>query len=777
MDTHDTPGRLRTFAERRLVRHIRDVYALASVAAILGGIAICVVLAWPCLQGRVYLGDDLGAYHLPARAFFARQLAGGESFDWCPGVFGGYFLSAEGQAGMYHPCHQAIYRWLPLHVAFAIELIAPLPLAFLGTCFFLRRRWGDSAGRLAAAAGGLFFAFSAFNLLHFVHTNAIAVIAHLPWLLWAEDRLLTGKTSGERAIPALMISLLIGSQLLLGYPQFVWFSLLAMMALAAATIRTGERVASWVQLGGALFQGLLIGGVQWVPTLDLLRHSARESVTAAEVLEGSLHPWSFVEVVGPYLFVDRVVGQNTHELACYFGVVPLVLVVWFWARRREFDSSTRLFYLGWLLFAAAALGLALGKYGPFGELLTYLPVVGKFRFPSRYVGLATWGVSLTAAAAVMKLSACCNEHTGKVATLRLPRSLLITVVVSVTIAALAPWLWGAEHLGAAWKVAAGPALIVAAVILVLAAERGYRIALPCLLLLAAADLGLYGLSYAPLRKPGSLADFAAGAVVPPIAGSSTYLHDRVVCDLPSAAKLSGNRITLAGYQRWDGYAGLAPQRFLDQGRLSTLRLAGVRWVARTPQAERINGLIPRSNLWLEVPKPLPKYRLVTQVVVDANPAATLDRINIETCAVVDDKELFGAELPWTDDVGQTGSVKVRQESAGYAELVTQTKSRQFLVISESFHPGWQARVDGQQVVIHRTNGDFCGCVVPAGDHVVQLEFRPASLRWGLVLTLLGLLLASGQFVVGWRATSRAVPLAQRQTQSTTRERELLPSTD
>ncbi len=772
MDAQNTSGRFRKIAKRFAVWRTVSIAALASIAAVVAALAVCAALVWPCLQGQVYLGDDLGAYHVPARDFYARQLAAGERFDWSPAIFGGYFLSAEGQSGMYHPWHLAIYRCLPLNMALAVEMIAPFPLAFCGTFLFLRRRLTDSHGRLAALAGALFFAFSAFNLLHFVHTNAIAVIAHLPWLLGAVDRLLQAHGARERAIPALAVSAIIGSQLLLGYPQFVWFSLLAAVALAIATVRRQECVASLARLSGAVVLGLLIGGVQWLPTLDLLRHSVRDGVTSAELLEGSLHPWSFAELVGPYLFIDRVVGQNTHELACYFGAVPLVLIAWLFARRGELHPSTRKFCFGWLLFTAGAMALALGKYGLFGELLAYLPVIGKFRFPSRFLGLATWGVSLAAAAAMAMLAARCDkQHASRVVPQRVARSPLVLVAISIAIAVLAPRLWGSEHLGSAWEIAAGPALIAVAATLVLAAERGYRAALPALIFLAAADLGLYGLSYAPVRKTGTLAEFAVAAIVPP----SSPSNGRVICDLPGAAKLTGNRITLAGYQRWDGYAGLAPQRKLDPRKLTTLRLAGVRWVARTPEAEQIAGLIGRNDLWLEVPHPLPKFRLLTDVTVDAQPAAAVERIDIETCAVVE-PELIAGGGPWVTVAGdQPGRVDLRSEAGGRFELVTHAVTRQLLTISESFHPGWQARVDGQPVDECRVNGDFCGCPVPAGDHVVLLEFRPASLRWGRGLTLLGLLLAAQQFVAGWRATGRAALPGQTQTQSTTTGREALPS--
>ena len=47
--------------------------------------------------------------------------------------------------------------------------------------------------------GALLFTFSSFNLLHFVHPNAVAVVAHIPWLLWAIDVVLTD--SQRRKLP------------------------------------------------------------------------------------------------------------------------------------------------------------------------------------------------------------------------------------------------------------------------------------------------------------------------------------------------------------------------------------------------------------------------------------------------------------------------------------------------------------------------------------------------------------------------------------------------
>src|SRR5688572_12435104 len=135
-------------------------------------------MALPMLWGNVYTSDDLGAFHLPIRAFYARQLAAGEAFDWLPNLFAGFYLTGEGQAGTYHPLHWLLYAALPLDLAFDLELLAAYPFALVGMYLFLRR---VLVRRDAAAYGALAFAFGGFNLLHFVHVNAVGVLAHLPW--------------------------------------------------------------------------------------------------------------------------------------------------------------------------------------------------------------------------------------------------------------------------------------------------------------------------------------------------------------------------------------------------------------------------------------------------------------------------------------------------------------------------------------------------------------------------------------------------------------------
>ncbi|HEY2893006.1 MAG TPA: hypothetical protein VGJ16_02290, partial [Pirellulales bacterium] len=311
-----------------------------AVWILLAAIAVYFTLALPAMLGRVYIADDLGEFHLPLRQFYAEQLARGEAFDWMPSLYGGFYVSGEGQLGAYHPLHWLLYRLLPLSIAFNLELLLSYPVLFAGTFFLLRRLINSTP---AALYGALAFTFGGFCLLHFVHPNAIAVVAHVPWLLLASDVAIDNRRSSTQFAARIGIALLTASQLLLGYPQYVWFSLLAEAAFVGW--RICDRHTGWKSVGTlALFQaaGICMAGVQLLPTFDVLQHSVRDTVDAGFSATGSLHPLNLVQLVAPYLFHTRVVGQNTHELGLYLGAMPLVLTLWLLSNRNFWGTRAPL---------------------------------------------------------------------------------------------------------------------------------------------------------------------------------------------------------------------------------------------------------------------------------------------------------------------------------------------------------------------------------------------------------------------------------------------------
>ncbi len=693
-------------------------------------IASFAALALPCLLGQIYVADDLGAFHLPLRAFYTEQLAAGGPFDWMPNLFGGFYVTGEGQLGAYHPLHRALYQWLPLPVAFDLELLLSYPFMFAGMYLWLRQRIGR---RDAAMFGALAFTFGGFNLLHFVHPNAVAIVAHIPWLLWACDAVLTLPPGTRRATYELAVGLLIASQLLLGYPQYVWLSLLTLAAYVVwRAVVVGVPWPRLTIVGLVVVLGILTAAVQWVPTLDALSNSTRETADAEFVNSGALHPLNLVQLVGPYLFSTRVVGQNTHELGLYAGAVPLVLCVWLFSQRGRLGQFRQ------IARAATALGgvsllLAFGNTGGLYRLQQLVPFANHFRFPCRAIVLVQLSIAVVAAIAVALLTS--GGEQNEAAQRRARRTLGSVFALSVFLAISAPLLWP-EFVASSILVWCGPLLVGAAALLVWLAQQRVVGAVALLAVLTAVDLSCYGLSYSVWPHTTELDPFIATVPQPPT-GPGT----RIAVDESDQLR-TGNAMLLAGAVRIDGYAGLEPRKQLDPTSKAARQRAGAQFVLLPSSAGK--SATPR---WQPVAPTAPRVRLAARTVsIDAT--SDLSDLGLDTVAL--DKRVELSDKP-------AGLARVIRDAPGYLEVAYHAPARQILATTESHHSGWTTTLDGQRRPTIAVDGDFVGCIVEPGAHRVVFRFAPRSLRLGKWLSFCGLGLLLFTFALETRRRTVASP--------------------
>jgi uncharacterized membrane protein YfhO len=61
-----------------------------------------------------------------------------------------------------------------------------------------------------------------------------------------------------------------------------------------------------------------------------------------------------------------------------------------------------------------------------------------------------------------------------------------------------------------------------------------------------------------------------------------------------------------------------------------------------------------------------------------------------------------------------------------------------ILIRETWDAGWTARIDGGPVPISTYREAFMSVSVPAGDHVIELEYRPVEVIYGLMGSALGM---------------------------------------
>lgn len=74
------------------------------------------------------------------------------------------------------------------------------------------------------------------------------------------------------------------------------------------------------------------------------------------------------------------------------------------------------------------------------------------------------------------------------------------------------------------------------------------------------------------------------------------------------------------------------------------------------------------------------------------------------------------------------AVKVIKDERTQVDITTNQKTEGFLVVRDILLKGWVATVDGSPTKIHRVDGIFRGIVVPAGEHTVSFQYKPAWVR-------------------------------------------------
>jgi hypothetical protein len=551
--------------------------------------------------------------------------------------------------------------------------------------------------------------------------------------------------------------------MLLAFPQAWWYSALA-AGLFALCLLLGERAGwgAWLAVVAGVAIGLGLGAVQLLPMYSFFQVSTRTVADRATLPFPPVELKSFWDIAAPYRSWNAFIAN-------YFGAAPLVLVLWWLTARRlrpqgpprtsAADSraakAVRQLSLWAVLLALLSGTLSLGLRGKLYYLQLMLPGVGSFRSPWRILSITQFSVAILAAIAFAHLVSL-GRSGRKVAWCHL--------VLPWLAAGVALWLTVGDEVHGHYTLlgrlflCSGPVLIGGAAAGVTLAARGYTIGLFLLALITAVDFGTFG-----VFNPGSGAyftrhlptyeRFVARCYGPPTNEGRVFYQDDRDCMISRV-----NCLGYHGYRTINGYSALYPQRHLDYHDLNTLRVAQVAWVWEpVPSPGSVAGWGPGGppveGGWRPVSDPLPRARLVSRAVVSTAPADDLKKIDVASTALV--------SHPLGLTPSRPGSAHLQEDRPGRIGVAVEAPRRQLLVVSESYHDGWQVCVDGQPATVERVNGDFVGCVIEPGEHQVDFAFRPAKLWWGKLVSLASLAVVLGMSVGpaagwlgGWRSPRR-----------------------
>jgi hypothetical protein len=114
--------------------------------------------------------------------------------------------------------------------------------------------------------------------------------------------------------------------------------------------------------------------------------------------------------------------------------------------------------------------------------------------------------------------------------------------------------------------------------------------------------------------------------------------------------------------------------------------------------------------------------------------------------------LDGLELR-QDLADEDASIHVEHRSADRVDVrVDKLPAPRLLAFIDNDYPGWSASVDGQPAALVRVNDTFKGVWLESGSHRVRFEFVSSSLRKGVWISLLTLLVCLG--LLAWLHAAR-----------------------
>lgn len=94
------------------------------------------------------------------------------------------------------------------------------------------------------------------------------------------------------------------------------------------------------------------------------------------------------------------------------------------------------------------------------------------------------------------------------------------------------------------------------------------------------------------------------------------------------------------------------------------------------------------------------------------------------------------------------TIETLSETATMIDLEVTCEEARWLIIRDTFYPGWTATIDNKPALIVPANHCFRAVFVPQGEHSVHFHFQPGFLKMSVALTVIGFV---GLLILGRRA--------------------------
>ena len=654
---------------------------------------------------------------------------------------------------------------------------------------------GSGLGALIAA---ILYGLSGLLLLEANHVLIVHGAAYLPLILLSIEKLSKKAATGWLVAGVLAIGLgCVGAHIQVLLYTLLLGGVYALYKLFQAKDRARGLVWQYFLLFSL---GISIGAIQILPTLELSRLSIRQHFSFELFAGGAVHPLQLIGALFPYFlgspggtfFGVQYFGRSLQQpLMCYIGLLPLLLLplsLLLWRRQGPIRF--------WFLAGILTLLLSLGSATPLAVIFYHIPPFGSMRCHYRVIFLSIMSFAVCSAFVIKAIED--GEFSFETVVRAIIAEALVFAAVLFCLSQVAEVLgeqaahFGNPHLGfLPWT---NPAFFTQVIVLVLTIAAfllwKFRpqslVTSFFLVLVLLADLSFQGwfcqwrAEVVPdtyLMAPAHAGQYATVLSAShqrmlPVRGASGAADELPPCasrnwHVPSASGYSP--IIMKRYQDLttitEGGFLLPPWQFTGQDR--TFDILAIKYMFTESGDDRLLKLTDkgkpvfkklaaagRADVFENL-RVLPRCWMTDTCLV-LPPEQVLS--TIKTSRLPDGTEFAPGSVALVEEPvaemaaarasghGQTSTQPNSSQTQAKAAIVTLDAERvvvktdcrkeQFLILSDTYYPGWKATVDEKEVPIHRSDYVLRGVFVPAGSHIVTFIDRPAPLLIGASLAAL-----------------------------------------
>lgn len=590
--------------------------------------------------------------------------------------------------------------------------------------YFLCRRF--DLDKLAAAGGFACSVAAPFLAAQSAegHFNQICVVAWIPWAFLAYENFRAGKTGS-----CLLMALVIAMSFLAGHAQEVYYLVLVLSGFVVVDML--QRLRGNVEgtrsslLSGWILVGCLVLGFVAADLLQIFIYTQNAVRSGGiDLAQGGIgmrwsnlaqlfYPWA---LGGPDDYSPE--GMFFWESICYFGVLPLLLALLGIIRNGHRYPVPR-----YAVLLVLTLLFALGSAGPlFPVLHRVVPGLSFFRVPSRALFFSSFVVAFLAAFGVDVILKMLRSRSSGWANRSLrPVATVVMLACSVELAFFANQLFRTippESFRNENPVAA----------LIDNEDRLTRI-MARQDLISDREAWTYGLHKVQAYEPVPL---TAAVVAIDAATDEENIAEQTLgfVDL-DLSKLNKPAVDMLGVR----YAAVGPQ--------AATTIEGWELISRGNLREHVTvrGATPRNQGYLlfENQSPLPRAYVVGEAKTIASGqdhVAALSSIDPRTTVLLE-QDVLGTQAR-----SDFQPARIVEYSSRRVAVEVELERPGYLVLTDTYYPGWSATDNGRPTEVLRANVAFRGVALQPGQHRVEFSYQPPAYGVGLAATLLTMVLAS-----------------------------------